>query len=71
MKTGCSTRKKNNALNAPWSVYEVHLASWMRPEKNNEKRIQHLRADQRKAGALCKSNGLYTCGVHACNGTSL
>jgi len=30
------TRKKNNALNAPWSVYEVHLASWMRPDKNNE-----------------------------------
>lgn len=30
------TRKKNNALNAPWSVYEVHLASWQRPDKNNE-----------------------------------
>lgn len=29
-------RKKNNALNAPWTVYEVHLASWMRPDKNNE-----------------------------------
>jgi 1,4-alpha-glucan branching enzyme len=29
-------RKKHNALNAPWSVYEVHLASWMRPEKYNE-----------------------------------
>jgi 1,4-alpha-glucan branching enzyme len=29
-------RKKANALDAPWSVYEVHLASWMRPEKNNE-----------------------------------
>ena len=29
-------RKKNNALNAPWSVYEVHLASWMRPDKNDE-----------------------------------
>jgi len=29
-------RKKHNALNAAWSVYEVHLASWMRPEKNNE-----------------------------------
>ena len=29
-------RKKKNALNAPWSVYEVHLASWMRPDKNNE-----------------------------------
>ncbi|MBD0331163.1 MAG: 1,4-alpha-glucan branching protein GlgB [Chitinophagaceae bacterium] len=29
-------RKKSNALNAPWSVYEVHLASWMRPDRNNE-----------------------------------
>jgi 1,4-alpha-glucan branching enzyme len=30
------TRKKHNALDAPWSVYEVHLASWMRPDKNDE-----------------------------------
>ena len=29
-------RKKHNSLDAPWSVYEVHLASWQRPEKNNE-----------------------------------
>ena len=29
-------RKKHNALNAPWSVYEVHLASWMRPDRYNE-----------------------------------
>ncbi len=29
-------RKKQNSLDAPWSVYEVHLASWMRPDKNNE-----------------------------------
>lgn len=25
-------RKKNNALDAPWSVYEVHLGSWRRSE---------------------------------------
>ncbi|MFZ9661171.1 MAG: 1,4-alpha-glucan branching protein GlgB [Chitinophagaceae bacterium] len=30
------SRKKNNALNAPFSVYEVHLASWRRPDRNNE-----------------------------------
>jgi 1,4-alpha-glucan branching enzyme len=36
--TWMGTRKKNNALNAPWSVYEVHLASWMRPDKNDEDR---------------------------------
>lgn len=30
------TRKRKNALDAPWSVYEMHLASWMRPDKNNE-----------------------------------
>ena len=29
-------RKKNNSLDAPWSVYEVHLASWQRPNKNDE-----------------------------------
>jgi 1,4-alpha-glucan branching enzyme len=29
-------RKKNNALDAPWSVYEMHLASWMRPDRNDE-----------------------------------
>jgi 1,4-alpha-glucan branching enzyme len=23
-------RGEHNKLNAPWSVYEVHLASWMR-----------------------------------------
>ena len=29
-------RKKHNSLEAPWSVYEVHLASWMRPDRYNE-----------------------------------
>ena len=30
------SRKKHNALSAPYSVYEVHLASWMRPDKDDE-----------------------------------
>ncbi|HEX5025941.1 MAG TPA: 1,4-alpha-glucan branching protein GlgB [Agriterribacter sp.] len=30
------SRKNNNSLEAPWSVYEVHLTSWMRPDKNDE-----------------------------------
>lgn len=29
-------RKKHNSLDAPWSVYEVHLASWQRPDKHDE-----------------------------------
>lgn len=29
-------RKKNNSLKSAWSIYEVHLASWMRPNKNDE-----------------------------------
>lgn len=29
-------RKDHNSLEAPWSVYEVHLASWQRPDKNDE-----------------------------------
>jgi 1,4-alpha-glucan branching enzyme len=30
------TRKKNNALDAPYAVYEVHLSSWRRPDKHDE-----------------------------------
>ncbi len=30
------TRKRNNSLDAPWAVYEIHLASWQRPDKNDE-----------------------------------
>ena len=29
-------RKKHNAITSPYSVYEIHLASWMRPDKNDE-----------------------------------
>jgi 1,4-alpha-glucan branching enzyme len=32
-------RKKHNSLKAPWSVYEVNLASWMRPVKNDEESL--------------------------------
>ena len=30
------SRRAHNSLNAPWSVYEAHLASWMRPNKQDE-----------------------------------
>jgi 1,4-alpha-glucan branching enzyme len=29
-------RKQNNSIQSPFSVYEVHLASWMRPDKHDE-----------------------------------
>lgn len=35
-KEWMNVRRQHNGLNAPWSVYEVHLASWMRPDKHNE-----------------------------------
>jgi 1,4-alpha-glucan branching enzyme len=33
-----ATRKTHNSLEAPWSIYEVHLASWMRPDPFDEER---------------------------------
>ncbi len=30
------SREKHNSLNAPYAVYEVHLASWMRPDPSDE-----------------------------------
>jgi len=29
-------RKIKNSLEAPWSIYELHLASWQRPNKHDE-----------------------------------
>lgn len=29
-------RVERNSLDSPWSVYELHLAGWMRPVKNDE-----------------------------------
>jgi 1,4-alpha-glucan branching enzyme len=31
-----AARAPKNALNAPYAVYEVHLASWKRPDRHNE-----------------------------------
>ncbi|MBK9530473.1 MAG: 1,4-alpha-glucan branching protein GlgB [Chitinophagaceae bacterium] len=36
-------RKKHNALSSPWSVYEVHLGSWMRPVKTDEESFNSYR----------------------------
>ena len=63
-------RKKNNALNAPWSVYEVHLASWMRPDKYDEESYNTYEQITERLGSLCKRNGLYACGIYARDGTS-
>ena len=35
-KKWMKNRQKNNALDAPYSVYEVHLGSWKRELKNNK-----------------------------------
>ena len=63
-------RRKKNDLNAPWSVYEVHLASWMRPYPNNEGFIKFLSRNDRTAGSLCKGNGIYACRIYAGDGIS-
>ncbi|NBA87523.1 1,4-alpha-glucan branching protein GlgB [Emticicia sp. CRIBPO] len=34
-------RKKHNALNAPMSVYEIHLGSWKRDPSDNERRLSY------------------------------
>ncbi len=37
-KSWMRERAAHNSTKAPWSVYEVHLASWMRPDPNDEER---------------------------------
>ena len=35
-KAWIASRDKHNSLSSPYSIYEVHLASWMRPDPFNE-----------------------------------
>jgi 1,4-alpha-glucan branching enzyme len=50
-------RKQHNALNAPWSVYEVHLASWMRPDKNDEESYNDYKTITEKLVPYVKEMG--------------
>jgi 1,4-alpha-glucan branching enzyme len=50
-------RKKNNALDAPYSVYEVHLASWMRPDPADEDRYNSYWQIAERLVPYCKDMG--------------
>jgi 1,4-alpha-glucan branching enzyme len=51
------TRKKHNALDSAYSVYEVHLASWMRPDRNNEDRYNSYWQIAERLVPYCKEMG--------------
>ena len=55
-------RNKHNSLNAAWSVYEVHLASWMRPDKNNEEVYNSYQQITERLVPYVKDMG-FTCGI--------
>jgi 1,4-alpha-glucan branching enzyme len=50
-------RGKHNSLEAPWSVYEVHLASWMRPDKFDEETYNSYDFFREKLVAYVKEMG--------------
>jgi 1,4-alpha-glucan branching enzyme len=50
-------RKDHNSLNAPWSVYEVHLTSWMRPDKHDEESYSTYEQIQAKLVPYVKEMG--------------
>jgi len=50
-------RGKHNSLEAPWSVYEVHLASWMRPDKYDEETYNSYDFFKEKLVAYVKEMG--------------
>ncbi len=51
------SRKKKNSLDAPWSVYEVHLASWQRPDKDDEESYNSYEAIQERLIPYVKEMG--------------
>ncbi len=51
------SRKKKNSLDVPWSVYEVHLASWQRPDKDDEESYNSYEAIQERLVPYVKEMG--------------
>ncbi len=62
-------RAKHNALDAPFSVYEVHLGSWKR-KIEEDRSLSYLELADDLVGYV-KENAVYPCRVHAYHGISL
>jgi 1,4-alpha-glucan branching enzyme len=50
-------RKEVNSLECPWTVYEVHLTSWMRPDPNNEETYNTYQQIQEQLVPYVKNMG--------------
>jgi hypothetical protein len=61
-------RQGRNALESPWSVYEVHLGSWRRDEHGN---FMNYRQMAHELADYVKDAGLHPCGDHARGRTSV
>jgi 1,4-alpha-glucan branching enzyme len=62
------TRKEHNALDKPYSVYEVHLGSWRRHGSENRFLTYLEFADEL---VQYKGNGFYARRIYACDGISV
>ncbi len=51
--TWMAHRHRHNALDAPWSVYEVHLGSWMRVPEEGERFLTYRELAPRLARYAC------------------
>jgi len=48
------TRRERNALNKPWSIYEVHLGSWQRVPEEGFRPLTYLEMAPRLAGYVAE-----------------
>ena len=68
-KKWMQARKKHNALNSPYSVYEVHLGSWKQKVAENRFLSYDELADE--LSRLCCRNEFHTCRIYANYGVSI
>jgi 1,4-alpha-glucan branching enzyme len=63
-------RHASNALNAPISIYEVHLGSWRRVPEKEYRFLTYMEIAHNLADYV-KEMGVYPFGISAGNGTSI
>ena len=66
-KRWMKSRGKKNSLDAPISVYEVHLGSWKRKVEDGFRSYTY-REMGRRIGSLCERPWIHPCRVHAFDG---
>ena len=70
IRPGWNAGSQQNALNAPMSIYEMHVGSWKRVPEEGNRSLSYRELAELLAG-ISQADGVHPCGVSADHGSSV